>query len=175
MDDASDPPVRSARSWGVRRTLGYSLLVGVAAGVIQVAVLFVMLMERIVNDPDVNVEDWLLGAESNGVYVSIATIATALLCVPFVKRLVSRRESNAWSFLRFVRVGARPALYWVLALVAFAVVSDLIMIAIGHPVVPEFTVAIFASSPPALLQSQAPRHRTIRGSSRLSSTRHRDT
>jgi membrane protease YdiL (CAAX protease family) len=152
LDDSSEPPVDDAApKWGVRRTVGYGLLVGIAFVLVQVAVLFVMLIERIVNEPSVELQDWLGQVDSDGMYVSLATIGSGLLCAPLVVRLAGRREPDAWGFLRLTPTDGRSVATWSLAVVGLAVVADLITISLGRPVVPDASAELFSGGPSLLL------------------------
>ena len=150
MDD-SDVPAEANPPWSIARAAGYSLLVGIAFFSVQIVVVFIVLAIGLSNDPELNIEEWADRVESNGLVLSLATIGTALLCVPFVKFLTGRRESDPWAFLHLRSTNLRSILTWVLLLIAFVAVSDSLTLALGRPVVPEFMVGAYSSVHPVLL------------------------
>jgi len=147
----SDVPEKPRPRWSIARTAGYSLLVVIAFLTVQTAVMVAVLVLQLAVDPTLNIRAWFAQAESNGFVLCLATFATTLLCVPLVKFLAGRREDEPWAFLRLVPVDARSILIWMGPMVAFILVSDLLTIAVGRPVVPEFMTGVYASVHPALL------------------------
>ena len=125
---------------------GYSLLVGIAYLATQILVGAIIFVVRLVNDPDLNVEEWIEHAESDDLLISIPVVTSAFVCIPLLKFLTGRRESDAWAFLRIKPTDMRTIVVWSLGLIAFVVVSDLVTTVIGRPVVPEFMVDAYASS-----------------------------
>jgi hypothetical protein len=115
-----------------------------------VAGLAVLLVAR-GNDRELNVEEWLGSVGSNGLVVSIAILGSTLACVPLLKFLVRRHEVAPWRFLLLGPAAARSVGVWSLGLVAFVAASDLITVATGRPVVPDFAVDVYTTSQPVLL------------------------
>ncbi len=150
MTDSSNS-AQIVTPWGIPRTVGYSLLVMVAFFVVQIATTFILLAVELANDPDLNVDQWSDQVGSNGLVISLATLATTLLCVPLVTYLAARREIDPWAFLRLKSATIRSVVLWSFALLAFVVISDSISIAMGRPVVPEFMTEVYSSVHPALL------------------------
>jgi membrane protease YdiL (CAAX protease family) len=143
--------VRNPRKWSLPRALGYSVAIALVFIAVQsLAAILVLVVQRMAS-PELSVEQWLTSAESNGLVLSIAAIATVVIGVPFVKFMAGRREPEPWAFLGFKPPGLRAVLTWCAALVAFVVMSDLITIALGRPIVPPFMVDAYASAQPILL------------------------
>ncbi len=147
----SDVSAEEIVPWSVARVAGYSTLVAVVFFAAQIAAMFVVLASRLVNDPDLDIDQWAAELESDGFLLSLASVFSALLCVPLVKFLVGRREADAWAFLRIGATDARSVLAWILTLVAFVVVSDSLNLAMGRPIVHEFMKEAYSSAHPALL------------------------
>lgn len=149
-EEAGAPDEATSR-WSLWRiTSGTAIVAGVFV-VVQVAVLLLVLATELARDPALDVEQWAAGVESNGFFLSLATLATALSCVPLVRLIVGRVEADAWRFLGLTRASARDVALWCLALGAFVALSDAITVAIGRPVVPEFMAEVFATANPVLL------------------------
>jgi len=137
--------------WGLLHVLGYCVLVAVVFIVAQIAVTFLLLLVLGVMDPTLDIEAFAEDSGSNGLVLAIATLGTAAVCVPFIKYLVGRRESDPWTFLGFTPTSARKLAVWSLALIAFVGTSDLLSIVTERPVVPEFMTDVYASANRALL------------------------
>ncbi len=146
-----EDPNRPPRRWSLGRTAGYSLVVVGAFIAAQTLVVSATLAAKVAGDPDLNVEAWADGIESNGLVLWLSTVATALACVPLVRFLAGRRESDAWGFLGVRPAEARSVAIWCLGLVAFVVASDTLTVALGRPVVPEFMAEAYAASAQPLL------------------------
>ena len=149
-----DEPEASAREvppWSIGRVVGYSLLVGVAFLATQTVVVVAAFALQLIEDRDLKPEEWAERVGSDGLTLSLATLAVLLVCVPLVGFLVGRREADPWVFLGLRPVATRTIWTWIGALAAFVVVSDSITIAIGRPVVPEFMAEAYSSAPPTLL------------------------
>jgi membrane protease YdiL (CAAX protease family) len=139
-------PVQAPPPWNIARSSFYSLLIGVAFLATQIAVMTIMLTVRVINDPELDVEAWFEHAASDGLLLSISTLSSAFLCIPLVKFLTGRRESRAWDFIGLIPTDLRTIATWSLGMIAFVIVSDLITVAIGRPIVPEFSAEAYASS-----------------------------
>jgi membrane protease YdiL (CAAX protease family) len=139
-------PVQSPPSWSIARSISYSLLIGVAFFATQIGVMIIMLLVQIINDPGLDAETWLESAASNGLLLSTTTFSSAILCIPLVKLLTGHREVRAWAFLGIRPTDLRTIIVWSFGMIVFVVVSDLITVAIGRPIVPEFMAKTYDSA-----------------------------
>jgi membrane protease YdiL (CAAX protease family) len=136
--------------WSVARIVAYSLLVVIAFLAVQTAVVFFVIVSRF-GDDHAAVQQWVESAESDGALISLATIASALLCVPLVKLLAARREPNAWNFLGVRPTGLGSILFWCVLLTVLVLAIDLLAASFGGNVVPEFMVQTYQTSGSAVL------------------------
>jgi membrane protease YdiL (CAAX protease family) len=147
----SDVSDKIISHWSIARATGYSVLAVILFFSVQFVVVLIVLVVQVANDPELNIQEWADQVGSDGLILSLATFGTTLLCLPFVKFLAGRREDNPWAFLRLIPANKRSIFTWISAMLAFVVVSDLITIAVGRPVVPEFMSEAYSSVHPALL------------------------
>jgi len=138
-------------AWSIGRVIGYTLLVALAFIAIDFAVGMSMAVILAATDSAFDVEAWAAQLEADGVYLSLSTIATALVCVPFTKFLVARHSTAPMVLLGLRRLGARTVADWCATLAVFVLASDLLTTSLGRPIVPEFMTDIYATSPPLLL------------------------
>ena len=88
----------------------------------------------------------------NGSLISYATIATTLVCGGMIWTVTSRQmKSFAPSYLAILPFSRNEAIYWVLWLGAVLLISDLVMIASGHPAVPEVMQTIYSTADSKIL------------------------
>ena len=146
MGNDTDAFHETPRRWSIARVIGYFTLVVVLFIGTEILVAVVMLVVQSAATPDFDVTEWSHRLVSNGLFLSLATLATAVVCVPFVGFLVGRRESDPWHFLALRWVGARSIAIWVLVMAALVVVLDTVTVAIGRPLVPEFMVENYVSA-----------------------------
>jgi membrane protease YdiL (CAAX protease family) len=139
------------RAWSTPRVVGYTELVAIVFFAVEAAVLIGMGVVLSVDDPGFDVDEWVAGVGTDGLYLSLATIAAALVCIPFIKFLVGRREAVPWMFLGFARTDVRTLLVWCGLLALFVLASDFLTTALGRPIVPEFMTDAYATAPPVLL------------------------
>jgi membrane protease YdiL (CAAX protease family) len=137
--------------WGKWRVLGYALLVAAVFLATQVAVTLVVAAFEAASNPGLDMEAWLAASAKNGFVLSIASLATALTCVPLIWFLASRRESAPWSYLGLRPFSRTSLLLWCVAALAFMLCSDLLTLALGKPLVPPFMTDIYASAGSPLL------------------------
>ena len=110
------------------------------------------LSAQLASEPNLDVAEWAQRVDTNGFLLSLASLGSAAVCVPFIRFLTGRREPEPWRFLALRQVGARSMAVWMLAMVAVLVASDALTLAIGEPLVPDFMVQAYASSRyPAIL------------------------
>ena len=138
-------------AWSIGRVIGHTLLVALAFIAVSIAVAIGMSAFLAATNSAFDPEAWAAGIETDGVYVSFSTIATALVCVPFTKFLVARRSAAPSELLGVRRVDARTVADWCGTLAVFVLASDLLTTSLGRPIVPVFMTDIYATSPPLLL------------------------
>ena len=144
------PPVIRPWTWGW--ILGSSVVVALAYVGAQVAGVVAVFAWRIATTAGFDAEKWGASAEFNGVVLSVATLASAVICVPLVRWLAGRRESAPWTFLGVLPVGWRDVLFACGAMGMFIAITDPLNVWLGRPLVPPFMLEAYATAgAPALL------------------------
>jgi membrane protease YdiL (CAAX protease family) len=140
-----------ALQWSYLRIALCVLLVGIVFFSAQVIGMIVAGSMAVIGNPSLNVRDWAESAATNGVALAAATFSSTLLCIPVIWALV--RSNGAAHFLRLRVTSAKSIALWCSLVVVFVAASDLISLAFGRPVVPDFMVQAYASAPPLLIVS----------------------
>jgi membrane protease YdiL (CAAX protease family) len=140
------------RPWTWGWLLGASVLLALAYLGAQVAGVVAVLAWRIATTPDHDPEKWSTTAEFDGVVLSVATLASAVVCVPLLRWLAGRREPAPWTFLGLRLVGWREMLFACGAMGMFIAITDPLNGWFGRPLVPPFMLEAYATAgAPALL------------------------
>jgi HAD superfamily hydrolase (TIGR01509 family) len=150
--EAATPPIIAppqprqrpgAMAWGFWATLGLTAVIMFGDIIAQAIVaLFFAIASRIVG---VEV-DWT-AIESNGLFLALATISGAPVVIGLCWLFAWLRKGLSPSeYLGFKPVRLRQVARWCLVLLGFVVVSDLITILLGKPVVPEFMHQIYETA-----------------------------
>lgn len=146
MSGAVTEVASAQTSWGVVRVVSYSALISacyLGAGV--VSVIGVGIADAL-TDPGIDIQAWAARAGSDGFILGVSTLAAAVTCIPLVRWLVGRREAEPWSYLGFRPCSVRSLLGACAAMGLFVAVSDGLTLALGRPVVPEFSTLTYASA-----------------------------
>lgn len=103
-------------------------------------------------EPAIDYADWPERIDVDGVVISVATFAAAIVCIPVLRFLVGRREPQPWAFLGVRHCSRREILLACGALAAFVAVADTFTVLIGRPLVPPFMLEAWTTARwPALL------------------------
>jgi hypothetical protein len=132
--------------WTTTRIVAYSALVAVVYFGTQLATLMGVGIALALARPGPNVDAWLEGARADGLVLSVATIASALICVPLILRLVGRREASPRAFLGLRPCPRRTLLLAALGMALFVAASDGLTVALGRSVVPPFMTTAYATA-----------------------------
>ena len=147
-----DQPSVPVRPWTWGWILAASVVVALAYLGAQIGGVIAVAAWHVATTPEFDVEKWGATVEFNGVALSVATLASALVCVPLVRWLAGRRESAPWTFLGFRPVGWRDLLFACGAMGMFIAIADPLNVWLERPLVPPFMVEAYATARlPALL------------------------
>jgi membrane protease YdiL (CAAX protease family) len=140
----------NARYWGLIGTVLWGMGIAITFIVIQ-SITMVAYLTRgnaALSDEQVRV---LLEA-NNGVAISLATVLTALLCIPLIFGIAKlKRGSLLREYLAIRTVPMKPLGQWLGVTALLLLVSDLLTVALGKPVVPDFVRETYASAEPVWL------------------------
>lgn len=130
----SAPSAGAGGPWGFWATLGLALIIVLAVVMVQTGVaLGLWLFGRL------DLTRWSSPEVANsGLLLSCATLATTPVVLALTVLFVwLRKRLTVWDYLGLRPVAPRLIWRWSIALLAFALVSDLITTALGRPLVPE--------------------------------------
>lgn len=152
MDEPSSnghPQAGSAPAdpWGLWATLGFSSVLAIAYFAVSLAVAVGLTFAGLARDPRLDVGGYMNALQNNGLYLSLATLATATtgsaLLVLFVKL---RRGLTVAEYLRLRPVSARLLVKWTLVAGGLALAADLANLLLRRDLVPNFMVRAYATA-----------------------------
>ena len=83
----------------------------------------------------------------NGQVLSICTFASSLVCGLMLLGAVKlKKNSNLKHYLGFKAVDLQSLKFWFLVIISLIIVSDLLTLLLGKPIVPEFMTTIYKST-----------------------------
>ena len=136
--------------WTIARVIGHLLLVGVVFLAAQFVGVMILVMARTAVEPGFDVDAWMAQIEADGDALVAATWASTLVCVPFLVWLARRREGSPWKFLRLEPVTLKTCAIWSGGMIMLVVATDLLMMSLDQPVVPDFQLQWYESGSPLL-------------------------
>lgn len=131
-------PAAAPEPYGFWATWGLGAAMAVAFVIVQGAVLMAIVLISSVSDPTTNVQFALENAETNGLVVGAAATASAIFGIFLVTVLVAARGVPIKEYLALKRVEPRVVLLWIGITAVFVVCADLLTVAVGRSVVPDF-------------------------------------
>ncbi|MBM3837908.1 MAG: HAD-IA family hydrolase [Verrucomicrobia bacterium] len=133
--EASQEENLAIEPWGFWASLGLTLVIGVGVILTQVAITFAWLFVAGLLGQRAALE----GIESNGLFLAVATCATAPVAIGLAWVFAAARRTLPVSdYLGLKPVTGRALFRWSLALGAVMVASDGLTSLLGRPIVPEF-------------------------------------
>ena len=147
-DIALPPPMGAPfENWRLMGTVAWGIGVGVMFVVIQtVATLLVLLRDQTELGED-RILALLEASAEDGLALSIATLASTLICVPVLIGIAKlKKDSDIRDYFALKPVSTRSLIPWLVILAVFIALSDTLTVLIGRPVVPEFLSAAYSSA-----------------------------
>lgn len=142
---------KTLAQWTLGSIIGYALLVALVFIAVDIVVALGIGLSLASGDPAFDWDAWGAGLGEDGIYISLSSIAVALVCIPLIKFLAARRSVAPAALLGLRQVEARVIVAWCITLAIFVLASDLLTTSLGRPIVPEFMTNVYARSPPLLL------------------------
>lgn len=150
--DAEPGSSTNARHWGVLATVLWGTAIAITFVVLQSIVTVAYLTRGGGTITDEQMRALLEAQQHNGVAISLATLLTTFLCVPLIFGIVKlKRGSQLREYLAIKVVPMKPLRQWLGVTAVFLLVTDLLTLALGKPLVPEFVRAAYASAEPVWL------------------------
>jgi membrane protease YdiL (CAAX protease family) len=151
-DPSGPASVESVPFWSPWATVVWTLVVAAVFVAVQIAVMVVWVLAGARGPEGLELEPARTALVSGDLF-AVATLATAVVCIPLVWVLAAFKARGAAARVLALRAADRRTLTaWLGATVALVVASDLLTVALGRPLVPEFmTELVRATAVPALL------------------------
>jgi membrane protease YdiL (CAAX protease family) len=138
---------QKTRPWGFWPTVGFSLIIFIVYTVIQVIIFIIFAVLAALRTQNFNIEQYVKGLESNGLFLAIATCAAAPFTIGMTILFAKIRKQIALKeYLGLQRVGWKELLKWSLILLIFSGCFDTLTYLLGRSVVPEFMLAAYKNA-----------------------------
>jgi membrane protease YdiL (CAAX protease family) len=157
MDDTPKVRALSASNgaeahWQLLGTILWGIALAFAFVVVQTVATITLAIRGQGDLSEEQFESLLLAAQSNGTIFSVATLASALLCIPLIGIVAKLKKGSRLAVYLALRVvPLRTFARWLGLLIAYVVLTDALTLALGRPIVPEFMASSYASAKPAWL------------------------
>ncbi len=148
MENAqADAAEKQRPPWGFWPTIGLSVAVYLVFVGISVVILFAIGSAYSANNPNADIEEFLLAAATNGFVAFLGVSLAAPLCTGLVLLLIKLKATlSIEEYLCLVPVGGKTALIWFSFLALVLIGSDLLTYSLGRPMVPEIMVELYRTS-----------------------------
>jgi len=145
----SNPYVPRGRQkpWGPWATLGFSLAIVFLFVVVQTLVSIICLLVQAVATPGQDLETLLLGIESNGLVLAVATLISAPVCTALIVGLAKMRRSlSVKAYLGLHRPTPQQLALWSMITVVVMFTVDFVKSQINREIIPTFTTDIYKTA-----------------------------
>ena len=113
--------------WGFWPTLGFGLVTGIVALVVQGIIVITFIAANFMSDPDRFTLESINELAMNGLLVSIATIISAIICISFIILVIKmRKDTVIATYLALKPLGWKTILILLAVSVGFIVLSSVI-------------------------------------------------
>lgn len=155
IENVAEEPAQDIRNqvWKPWPTAGLGCIVGMALLVTQMAIAVIFIASSFVRNPKADLISVAKMTESNGLYVSIAVVATAIVCLTLIWLFISlRRGASVAEYISLRPVSAKTVVAWVGLTAVFIAISNALLTASGKPTVPQWQMDVYRTSvfPPLL-------------------------
>jgi hypothetical protein len=135
------------RIWGLSATLLWSALVILLFVAAQIVCMILYIAAGSGTLAPTEMSEIVKSLAEDGDLLSLSTFATTLVTAAAVTAIIKlRRGSDLKDYLGLALPDRRQLWQWIVAIIAFNALSDLLSIALGKPLVPEFLLNAYSSS-----------------------------
>jgi membrane protease YdiL (CAAX protease family) len=143
----NDEVVLESGPWGFWATVGFGILITTAFTAIQVLIVVAFVAANTLRNPEIDIAEFTLKLESNGLLLGIATCATAVLCTPLIVLFTKlRRQLPVRSYLALQSPSLNVLLKWLGITVLLMTTSDAISFFMSKPIAPEFMIEAYGTA-----------------------------
>lgn len=133
--------------WGFTGTLVWTTVIAFSFILIQIAVMIIFIQFEYADAAPAEIEKIMAEVQNNGLFLSIATIATFIGCSSIIMGIVKlKKGSNIKHYLGLNLVNITTARYWLLIFIGLMFISELLTFSLGKPLVPEFVTTLYSST-----------------------------
>ncbi len=134
------------RHWGPLATILWGALVAIVFALSQLLTLFIYLAITKPGLSPAELQAIVPELKHDGVLLSISTFVAAVVVCPLILVIAKlKRDSRLKDDLGLILPDRWQALRWFVALIVFLVLSDMISLLFGQPIVPEFMSKTYSS------------------------------
>jgi hypothetical protein len=135
------------RRWGVWWTLGFSLVIAVVFIIVQLVVAGVVSTVQLQGKSEPVTDAYFASLETNGLFLSLATVASSLLCTGLIVLFAAlRRGITVSAYLDLRPLPFVVLARWIGITVIFALAADGLWLLLNRPLVPEFMIQAYQSA-----------------------------
>ncbi len=129
--------------WGPWATLGFTLVTIAAMAGVQLLAVLLYFAYRTAADLTTDLQT----TATNGTFLSITTVATALVCLGLVALFAwIRKGPSVKDYLAIVPIRSKKHLMYLAIGLGFAILVDLTNLLLDRPIIPEFVEAAYTST-----------------------------
>ncbi len=133
--------------WGFTGTLVWTTVIAFSFILIQIAVMIIFIQFEYADAAPAEIEKIMAEVQNNGLFLSIATIATFIGCSSIIMGIVKlKKGSNIKHYLGLNLVNITTARYWFIIFIGLMFISELLTFSLGKPLVPEFVTTLYSST-----------------------------
>jgi membrane protease YdiL (CAAX protease family) len=139
--------------WGFWATVGFGFVIGIAATIVQTIITFAFIAGKLIRSPEAFTYEIIREMAMNGLVISVATIASALVCIGLVLVFIRIRDNASIPhYLGLKKLSWKIVLILLGVSIAFIVLISVAGALLHIPDVPGFQVDLYKTSiwPPLL-------------------------
>lgn len=147
MDKEAPAAPMSSPVWKMPGTLIWGTIIAVIFIVTQISAMVVYIKIHFGDVAPPEFERLVMELQYDGTVISICTFAAFLICGPAIVCVVKfKKGSNLGHYLALKTVDSATSKYWALVMICLIVVSDVLTLLLGKPLVPEFSATVYKST-----------------------------
>jgi len=145
--DPRENDVTSSGPWGIWATLGFSLIVVAVFVFAQLLIAAAFIAAGLNTRPESDVARYGAGLWNNGLFISVSTSTSALLCSGVVILLAwFKKRITLKQYLQLNSVAGWRLMQWLGVVIAFALLWDGLMVLLGREVIPQFMLQAYRTA-----------------------------
>ncbi len=133
--------------WGFWATVGLSLLIIIANIAVSIVMVVIYSGVLLAEDPDLDIEALGSGLETNGMFLSLSTIPSCMICVGLMLLFVKIRKDNSiHNYFKLTPVSSNVYFQWVSIFLLFEFGVFVLFLLINRPSIPPFMEKVYLSA-----------------------------